>query len=169
MLYNDYYEITQDGEIFSYISNRWLKQSISHYGYKFVNLRGQPTLVHRLVALSFIPNPENKPFVNHKNGIKTDNCVSNLEWVTNEENMKHAWKSGLMKSGVHHGQSKFTEEQVHSICQMLSGGYSAQYISDNIGFTVSRARVLDIRARRTWKPIGAQYTWKERATTSRKT
>lgn len=64
--------------------------------------------IHRLVALAFIPNEENKPQINHKNGIKTDNRVENLEWCNQSENVTHAVKNRLIKT-------KLTDEQAKEI------------------------------------------------------
>lgn len=65
---------------------------ISTHGYPMVNVNRHWTLLHRLLAIHFIPNPDNKREVNHKNGIRTDFRLENLEWVTREENQLHSWR-----------------------------------------------------------------------------
>lgn len=114
------YEISNLGNV---RSSKWsnapyiLSQGKHRGGYLEVRLtiNGKRTYftVHRLVATAFIPNPGKKPQINHINGIKTDNRVENLEWVTNSENQRHAYKTNLKQSmrGGNSPRSKLTNEQ----------------------------------------------------------
>lgn len=100
-----------------------LKSTINKYGYSLVvlsvNCKAKAITTHRLVAMAFIDNPENKKEVNHINGIKTDNRVDNLEWATREENMSHAVNSGLINYDKLRGENnyncKLSEAQARDI------------------------------------------------------
>jgi hypothetical protein len=99
--FDDYY-INNKGEIYSTKYKRIIKNSLLSIGYYMARLNKQAFYIHRLLAETFIPNPENKPQVNHINGIKTDNRLENLEWCTDKENKIHAVNIGLIKSGKQH-------------------------------------------------------------------
>jgi len=92
------YHITRDGRVYSEKSSRFLK-GYDKDGYTKVELyKIGKFFLHRMVGEVYIPNPMNKPQINHINGNKSDNRVENLEWVTNQENMEHASKNGLLNS-----------------------------------------------------------------------
>jgi hypothetical protein len=91
-------KVDSNGNVFRFnkISNEWVKCKLTNNsGYLTVSIKSKFKKVHRLIAMAFIPNSDNKPFVNHKNGIRNDNRVENLEWCTAKENTRHAWDNGL--------------------------------------------------------------------------
>jgi hypothetical protein len=97
-------------ENYSYINNS--KQPKN--GYFRIRLNGKKYSIHRLIAETFIPNPDNKPEVNHKDGNKLNNHISNLEWVTHSENTKHAFKMGLIdKSSILNRKGKNNPNYKH--------------------------------------------------------
>lgn len=110
--YNSLYEVNEKGEIrslYHWNGHKYekrkkpyiLKQSNTTTGYKKVELvkdgKRKSIKVHRIVATAFIPNPMNKPYINHIDGNPINNCVENLEWCTQHENIVHAYKTGLIK------------------------------------------------------------------------
>jgi len=112
---NGKYFISDKGNVYS--ANKKLKPQYTHQGYTKTQLTindiQKGYLIHRLVAIEFIPNPENKKTVNHINGIKDDNRIENLEWATQLENNRHAIAAGLvnwdhlkLRVGKNHPNSK---------------------------------------------------------------
>jgi hypothetical protein len=105
-------------------------------------------LVHRLVAKAFIPNPLNLPQVNHKDGNKQNNELSNLEWCTSSDNQYHALKAGLCSNEESHYKAKLTVEQVKSI---RSSKDSSRIEAAKYG--VDRGTIKAIRNFKTWKYV----------------
>ena len=111
-------------------------------------------IIHRVVALNFIINHKNKPCVNHKNGIKSDNNLHNLEWCTVKENNVHAIRLGLagQSSGEKHHMSKLTKNQVVNIIDLYSNKkYSQRKLSDI--FNISQTQISRIINKKRWQHI----------------
>lgn len=106
--------------------------------------------VHRLLALTFIPNPEGKEEVNHKDGDKLNNHLSNLEWVTKKENARHAQETGLSHHpiGVENGRAILTEDQVLVIYEQLLKGSLVTHVAKT--YNVSPSTVMSIKKRKNW-------------------
>lgn len=132
---------------------------ISDKGYNTIrlcsNYKTKYSGVHRWVAKAFIPNPENKPCVNHINGIKTDNRVENLEWCTYSENEKHSinvlGKQRLV--GEKSSSAKLTKQNVLAIRRLhrMNPGYDRKVVADKFGMHPNSLN--DITRRKSWKHI----------------
>lgn len=135
-----------------------MKQRLSHKGYPTVYLsknNSQKTVVvHRLVAKAFIPNPENKPQVNHKDTDKENNNVNNLEWSTNIENMRHAVKSGVFddRVGEKSPRAILKKNEVLKIRKLYNETDMTQHEIGHM-FGVTNFTVSDIITGKTWTHI----------------
>lgn len=113
--------------------------------------------IHRLVAENFIDNKNNLPIVNHIDGNKFNNHVSNLEWVTVAENIQHAYDTGLhiKASGVDSPNTNLSYQKVHNICASLMGGLKIKSVAELHG--VSESIVHNIKNRKCFIDITHQY------------
>lgn len=167
------YEVSSDGKVKNSVSGKILNFEKTRDGYFRVRLYNNTLgfnkkfLVHRLVANAFIDNFENLPVVNHKDGDKSNNDVSNLEWCSVSYNIQHAFRNGLIKPNKceKHHNSIYTNKQIRKVCILLETGlYSFKEISDKTGvkdeFVVSA-----IYNRKIWVDISKDFIFKKKKST----
>lgn len=153
------YTVTDEGEVYN--SKGWqMKHRVNGAGYAQLGIRMNDGsrkffVVHRLVAAAFIPNPENKPHINHIDGNKLNNHVHNLEWCTPKENMAHA--ANVLGRGVGDNSSVrvISSVQAKEICRLLELGHTNYEIAEVMNVTLGI--VTTIRSGKCWKEISKEY------------
>lgn len=152
------YSIDKQGRVWSHTSSQYMKSQKDKDGYRVVSLVGRggkrkSLKVHRLLAQTFIPNPENKPCVNHIDGDKANNTLSNLEWCTVQENVQHAYDEGLQEGikGERNANSKLTEIDVLFIRHWHN---KFRLIDIAEAFNVSESLIQKVVYRKCWVHVG---------------
>lgn len=157
----DQYRITKSGKVWSMKHRRFLKPELHNTGYYRVTLWSSilnhpvHVLLHRLIAQTFIPNPRNLPYVNHKDGNKKNCSISNLEWCTAEYNTRHAIKTGLIKTEEDSAKAKLTKQQVFEIYDLHDAGFDNKEIA--IEYDVSDTLIKVITRGERWTKAYKEY------------
>ena len=148
--FKEKYLVSNSGLVKSKRTQNILKPWKTHSGYYYVNLgKDYRNAIHRIVMFAWVG--ESRLHVNHLNGVKTDNRLCNLEYVTVSQNGIHAFKTGLNHKGEKHGQSKLTNEDVVKIKLMIKDGAGDTAISRV--FLVNRKTISAIRNGKTWTQV----------------
>lgn len=120
------------------------------------NSKDRPMFLHRVLAMIFIPNPDKKPEINHVDGDKANFALSNLEWCTHKENMRHAHRTGLIPPsqigpGERSHAAKLNDEKVREIKRRLQSGETPRFIAPDYG--VVPGTIGFIASGETWRHI----------------
>jgi hypothetical protein len=150
--YEGFYQISNLGNVKSLIAGKQkiLKHNISSNKYYSIRFKNKNFLIHRLVALHFVNNFNNKPYVNHIDGNKFNNNFKNLEFVTQSENINHAIKIGKFNNnGINHPKSKLNKIQVNIIFKRANLGEDQRKIAKD--FNISQSVISNIKQNKTYK------------------
>ena len=152
------YKTNKKGEIWSNSVNRIMKTRLDKDGYPSLSLRNKKggysnTSIHRLLLTTFDYREDYKELtVNHKDGIKTNNCLSNLEWMTAQENNQHANKTGLRNVKLeNHPRAKLTNKDVLNIAKKIESGQTGASIAREYG--VNPWAISKIKTGVTWSSL----------------
>lgn len=140
--FDDKYKISSSGVI-KPVENKINNLKVTNFhGYKTINYKSKTHYVHRLVAKAFIPNPNNKPCVNHKDGNKLNNHIDNLEWCTYSENNKHAYRTGLKKPNTITNKNRpivMLDDNKKEICVFMKMNNTKGMFNKNMSPNIIRA------------------------------
>lgn len=152
------YFVTEDGAVYTSKRGSFRKLSspvcLKYYAVKLSNKgKVKHCFVHRLVAEVYVDNPENKDFVNHKDGNKLNNNYDNLEWVTFSENIQHAFDTGLNKGfvGVENARAVLNDADVVQIYKRLQLGEKSKDLAEEFG--VERTAISKIKRKELWQHV----------------